>query len=199
MIIRCGIVVVVGLLTASCTLGAQNTPSLTNNVNRESALVQDFQKSLNDYLKLHKRVQANLPAPKPGSSAPGIKQYQQSLAQGIRAERAQARQGDIFTPPVSQFFRQLIVVPFESRDGGRIRASLRHAEPVQGLKLDVNQEYPATTAMQSTPPTLLADLPKLPKELEYRIVGRELILLDAAANLIVDLLPDALPKSQDGR
>jgi hypothetical protein len=199
MIIRCGIVVVVGLLTASCTLGAQNTPSLTNNVNRESALVQDFQKSLNDYLKLHKRVQANLPAPKPGSSAPGIKQYQQSLAQGIRAERAQARQGDIYTPPVSQFFRQLIVVPFESRDGGRIRASLRHAEPVQGLKLDVNQEYPATTAMQSTPPTLLADLPKLPKELEYRIVGRELILLDAAANLIVDLLPDALPKSQDGR
>jgi hypothetical protein len=199
MIIRCGIVVVVGLLTASCTLGAQNTPSQSNNVNPESPLVQDFQKSMNDYLKLHKRVQANLPAPKPGSSAPGIKQYQQSLAQGIRAERAQARQGDIFTPPVSQFFRQLIVVPFESRDGGRIRASLRHAEPVQGLKLDVNQEYPATTAMQSTPPTLLADLPKLPKELEYRIVGRELILLDAAANLIVDLLPDALPKSQDGR
>ncbi len=199
MIIRGGIVVVAGVLTASCALVAQNTPSPANNVNRESALVQDFQKSLNDYLKLHKRVQANLLAPKPDSSASGIKQYQQSLAQGIRAERAQARQGDIFTPPVSQLFRQLIVVPYESRDGGRIRVSLRHAEPVQGLKLDVNQEYPATTAMQSTPPTLLTDLPKLPKELEYRIVGRELVLLDATASLIVDLLPDALPKSQRGR
>ena len=43
-------------------------------------------------------------------------------------------------------------------------------------------------ALQSTPPTLLSDLPKLPSELEYRIVGRELVLLDTAANLIVDLL-----------
>jgi hypothetical protein len=190
---------VAGVLTVTYAVVAQNAPPTANNVNRESVLIQDFQKSLNDYLKLHKRVQANLPVPKPGSSARSIKEYQQSLAQGIRAERAQARQGDIFTPPVSQLFRQLIEVPFASRDGRRIRASLRHAEPVQGLKLDVNQEYPATMAMQSTPPTLLTDLPKLPKELEYRIVGRELILLDTAANLIVDRLPDALPKSQDGR
>jgi hypothetical protein len=36
-------------------------------------------------------------------------------------------------------------------------------------------------------------------ELEYRIVGRELILLDTAANLIVDLLLDALPASQSER
>jgi hypothetical protein len=35
-------------------------------------------------------------------------------------------------------------------------------------------------------------------ELE-RIVGRELILLDTAANLIVDLLLDALPASQSER
>jgi len=35
-------------------------------------------------------------------------------------------------------------------------------------------------------------------ELEYRI-GRELILLDTAANLIVDLLLDALPASQSER
>ena len=199
MAILGGVVVVASVLSANCFLVAQNTPSPARTVNRESALVQDFQESLNDYLKLHKRVQANLPVPKAGSSAPGIKQYQQALAEGIRAERAQARQGDIFTPPVSRLFRQLIVTPFESSDGARIRASLRHAEPVQGLKLDVNQQYPGTTAMQSTPPTLLTDLPKLPKELEYRIVGRELILLDTAASLIVDLLPDALPKSEDGR
>ena len=50
--------------------------------------------------------------------------------------------------------------------------------------------------MQSTPPTLLANLPKLPAELEYRIVDRELVLLDTKANLIVDLLPNALPGDQ---
>src|SRR6266478_3281729 len=107
-----GVVVLAGVLSANCFLVAQNTPSPASTVNRESALVQDFHKSLNDYLTLRKRVQANLPAPKAGSSAPGIKQYQQALAQAIRAERAQARQGDIFTPPISQLFRQLIVTPF---------------------------------------------------------------------------------------
>jgi hypothetical protein len=199
MTIRLGVVLTVAVLTASCFLPAQDTPSPAESVNQNSVLVQDFQRSLNDYLKLHKRVQAALPTPKSGNSATGIKQYQQSLAQGIRAERAQARQGDIFTPPVSQLFRQLIVTPFRSSDGDKIRASLRHAEPVQGLKLEINQEYPQATPLQSTPPTLLTDLPKLPKELEYRLVGHELILLDTTSNLIVDLLPDALPKSQDGR
>ena len=81
----------------------------------------------------------------------------------------------------------------------KIRASLLHAEPVRGLNLQVNGEYPQVSALQSTPPTLLSDLPKLPSDLEYRIVGRELILLDSTANLIIDLLPDALPSSQKGR
>ena len=40
------------------------------------------------------------------------------------------------------------------------------------------------------PPSLLLNLPKLPKELEYRFVGRELILRDIAANLIVDVIPE---------
>jgi hypothetical protein len=40
------------------------------------------------------------------------------------------------------------------------------------------------------PPSLLLNLPELPKELEYRFVGRELVLRDSAANLIVDVLPD---------
>jgi len=199
MTIHRGIVIMVAVLTASCFLMTQDAPPPGKSVNQNSVLVQDFQKSLNNYLKVQKRVRAALPTSKPGSSATDIKQYQQSLAQGIRAERAQARQGDIFTPPVSHLFRQLIVTPLRSRDGDKIRASLRHAEPVQGLKLEINQEYPQATPLQSTPPTLLTDLPKLPKELEYRLVGRELILLDTTSNLIVDLLPDALPKSQDGR
>ena len=88
----------------------------------------------------------------------------------------------------------MIATPFDSNSGGKIRASLRHAEPVHGLSLAGNQEYPQAAALQSTPPTLLLDLPKLPAELDYRIVGPDLILLDTAANLIVDLLPDALPR-----
>ena len=44
------------------------------------------------------------------------------------------------------------------------------------------------------PPLLLTQLPPLPPELQYRFLGRALILLDADANLIVDVVPDALPE-----
>jgi hypothetical protein len=43
------------------------------------------------------------------------------------------------------------------------------------------------------PPTLLLNLPRLPNELQYRIVGTTLVLYDVSSNLIADLLPNALP------
>lgn len=192
------------VVAVNCLLIAQNAPTKGNSANRDSInqnslIIQDFDKRVDDYVNLRKRVQAGLPTPKSGSSAANIKQYQQSLAQNIRAKRSQAKTGDVFTPPASQLFRKLIATPLQSNQGSKIQASLRHAEPVHGLTLEVNQEYPQTWALQSTPPTLLLDLPKLPAELEYRIVGRELILLDTAANLVIDLLPDALPESQSER
>jgi hypothetical protein len=59
----------------------------------------------------------------------------------------------------------------------------------------VNAAYPATLPLQSTPPTLLLNLPRLPKELEYRIVGRDMALHDTVTNLIVDFIPNAIPAS----
>lgn len=193
MTIPSGAVIIACFLAAGCFASAQTTPPQGKSVNQNSLIIQDFEKKLDDYAKLRKQAQSGLPDPKSASSAENIKQYQQSLAQNIRTQRAQAKAGDIFTPPVSQLFKELIATPMRSDTSGRIQASLRHAEPVRGLSLEVNQEYPQTSAMQSTPPTLLANLPKLPPELEYRIVGRELVLLDTKSNLIVDLLPDAFP------
>jgi hypothetical protein len=56
--------------------------------------------------------------------------------------------------------------------------------------LEVNQPYPDGLPLQSMPPSVLMNLPKLPPELEYRAVGRELVLRDIAANLVVDIIPD---------
>jgi hypothetical protein len=167
-------------------------------VNQDSLTLQDFSRRTDDYVKLRKRMQGELPAPQSGSSGTQIKQYQTTLAQKIHDARPQARQGDFFSSPISQIFRKLIAAPLHGANGGKIRASLRHAEPVRGLALEINHEYPEAAALQSTPPTLLIDLPRLPSGLEYRIVGRELVLLDSTSNLVVDLLPDALPPLQDG-
>ena len=42
-------------------------------------------------------------------------------------------------------------------------------------------------------PHLLAVLPPLPTELQYRFVNRDLVLWDVRANLIVDYMKGALP------
>ena len=43
------------------------------------------------------------------------------------------------------------------------------------------------------PPSLLLRLPKLPKELEYRFVGRTLVLVDRGGNVILDYIKEAVP------
>ena len=45
-------------------------------------------------------------------------------------------------------------------------------------------------------PSMLAGLPELPGELEYRFLGRDLLIIDVLANLVVDVLHDALPEPE---
>ena len=57
----------------------------------------------------------------------------------------------------------------------------------------MNRIYPDLGPYTTVPPTLLMRLPPLPDMLAYRIVGRDLILLDITASLLVDFLPRAIP------
>jgi len=43
------------------------------------------------------------------------------------------------------------------------------------------------------PGQLLARLPPLPPELQYRILGNSVLLIDERAQTVVDVLPDVLP------
>ena len=58
----------------------------------------------------------------------------------------------------------------------------------------VNARYPDTVPLSSVPAQLLSALPTLPEELEYRFVGRDLILLDTKARLVADVMPLVLPR-----
>jgi hypothetical protein len=76
----------------------------------------------------------------------------------------------------------------------------RRSTKTKKLRLDelpkfhpvVNQTYPAEWPLQTFPPTLLAQLPKLPPELEYRFVDDALILRDTKANVVVDFILDVM-------
>jgi hypothetical protein len=158
-------------------------------------IIKDFGNRVDGYLKLQKDQSRGTVPSRPTPSAEKIVDGQKKLAAKVRGARPDAKQGDIFTPEITSFFRRQIAKTLAGPHGKKIRASLRHADPVKPMPLKVNDVYPDGVPLQSTPPTLLLNLPTLPKELEYRIVGHDLVLHDITANLIVDFIKDAIPAS----
>jgi len=156
-------------------------------VNADSTIIQDFQKRVAAYLQLRRSIESGLPRLKSTPSQEKISHHEHELARAIREARKNARPGDIFTPEIAGEIRRLTAMAVDQGDGDHIGQSLRHAEPVQ-LHLEINASYPEQVPLQSTPPSLLENLPALPPEIEYRITGRDLVLLDAKANLIVDII-----------
>jgi hypothetical protein len=163
-------------------------------VNPDARIVQDFERRVQEYVKLDRQAQAQgaLPALKPTDNAEKIHEDEQGLARAIRVTRSRAQQGDIFTPEVSREFKRLIGIAYQASEAHRIRVSLKSGDPVN-LRLQVNQTYPENMPLQTTPPTVLLNLPRLPPELEYRLVGRSLVLRDVKANVVVDFIPNAIP------
>jgi hypothetical protein len=65
--------------------------------------------------------------------------------------------------------------------------------PVGQVAVSVNQRYPDDVPISTMPPDVLQKLPKMPEDLEYRFVGRHLVILDTHAHLIVDFVTNAIP------
>jgi hypothetical protein len=154
-------------------------------VNKDAQRIVDFQARAAEYVKLHNKARSGLPPLKTNDSAEASSGGEHQLAERIRALRPDAKHGSIFNPSISSEFRRLATISSQGNSGKHIETSLARSEPVR-LPIHVNAAYPPSAPLQSTPPTLLQNLPPLPKELEYRLVGRRLVLRDIEANLIVD-------------
>lgn len=187
MMFRNGTLAVTVLLLTTVPIVAQQKSGAP--VNANAAIAAKFEQNVADYMKLRQKALTGLSVPKNTNSPPKIEEFQKQLAAKIRDLRPNAKQGDLFSPEVVGLFRYLVAEAMHGRDGTLIRTSFEHAEPIKG-RLDVNASYPDGLPLQSMPPSLLLNLPQLPKELEYRCVGRELILRDTQANLIADVIPD---------
>ena len=175
------------LLSASVTLAQSPAPAPNSN---NAKLVTDFKARANQYLAWRQKTVGA--APSPTDSPEKLDAARHELANKIRTARAGAKQGAIFTPSIADYFRNQISATMKGPHGNEIRETLRDAEPVK-MDLQINQSYPPDVPLQSTPPTLLLNLPELPKGLEYRIIDRELVLLDTDANIVVDYVLNAMP------
>ncbi|HKW19364.1 MAG TPA: hypothetical protein VJO35_17780 [Terriglobales bacterium] len=175
-------------LLAGSTVPAQTTAPAPNSTGAK--LVEQFKGQAAEYLAWREKTVGS--GPPPTDSPEKLDAVRHDLANKIRTARAGAKQGKIFTPQIADYFRRQISATLNGRHGHEVRATLLHAEPVK-MDLQVDQSYPPNVPLQSTPPTLLLNLPELPKGLEYRIIDRELVLLDTGPNIVVDYIPDAFP------
>jgi hypothetical protein len=160
----------------------------------DAAGFKEFTGNVAEYLKLHNTVEKKLPALKSKEELPEmITAHQQALARKIREARLHAKPGDIFTPASRESFRHAIRSVFQDPENVTKRTTIRQRDRVKPVRLQVNGIYPDAAAETTFPSTLLEKLPTLPEELAYRIVGRDLILVDRRANMVVDLVREALP------
>jgi hypothetical protein len=147
------------------------------------------------YLELRKAITSKVPEVKETGDPAKISEREKALGQAIAKARASAKDGDVFGPEMSAYLRRILTADWKSRSAADRKALFE--EVPSDLQLKVNQPYPTTIPLITVPAKLLAQLPMLPEELEYRLVDRRLLLRDRDANLIADVIVGVAP--EDGR
>lgn len=180
-----------GLIAVGVQVPANGLRAQAEKANPYAVILVEFGERLEDYLSLRNKVRANLPAQKPTDDPVALVVRQERLAEGVRRARASAHAGELFAPDIAAVLRDTIANDFKRRTPQERAAALQ--EVPAGLRLRVNDAYPKEVPLATVPPRLLAALPRLPDGLEYRFVGRRLILHDTIANLVVDVLDRAVP------
>jgi hypothetical protein len=155
----------------------------------------EFVDFTNHYAALQRMAITLLGPPLMWPDAEPMLRQQRRFANAMREARPIARAGDVFTPAVSRYFRTRIrAIVWET--------GLDVATAFEAPDDDEVVIVPVPCVAEPIPwnagpvmwPSMLAGLPELPGELEYRFLGRDLLIIDVLANLVVDVLHDALPE-----
>jgi hypothetical protein len=169
------------------------TPAVAHQrgANAEALVQQDFEKRIEAYIALRTSAIKGIGPLKPTTNPADIKAGQDALAQRIASARADAQPGDIFTPEIRQRFRELLAPHLKGEEGRDAKAIVKDDAP-PAVPFKVNAAYPEGKPLPTVPARLLVNLPPLPKQVEYRIIDKHLILRDTEANLIVDYMLNAI-------
>ncbi len=152
-----------------------------------------FRASIHQYVQLHRRIEQQLPPFRAHSDMQDIIEASTAMAAALQTARADAREGDIFTREVAAVLR--------TRVADALAASgFLPEEMVAATREEADEEAPLPVVNGHFPwrrgaamwPCVLDALPRLPHELQYRFVGRDLVLVDTHADLVVDILRSAV-------
>ena len=163
----------------------RDTPDFTVQV--WGYILADFSARVWDYSDLRSELEKGLPPLTVNDDPAEIRRAVRALAKRIRVARAGAKQGDIFTPSISVEFRRALILEVDANTW----AAIMDDNPGE-FSNQINGTYPEGKPLSTVPPNILAVLPRLPDDIQYRFLGRHLILLDTRANVILDRIPFAI-------
>lgn len=180
-------VTVVATVAMAQAPAAQNPKVPDFKVGVDGLIVADFTARIAAYAELRRTLEEGLPGLVVTDKHSEIRRAEEALAQRIRLAREGSRQGSIFTPAINAAFKQLlasVVTP-------GICAAILDDNPGH-IAYRTNRPYPRDEPLSTVPPSVLAVLPSLPADVQYRFVERHLFLYDTRPNLILDRIPNAV-------
>ena len=161
--------------------------------NPDSAILADFNARLDGYVKKQRALMKHARVAEDAAPA-AIKAREDTLAAELQMIRSHAKQGDIFTPQVAALFKRLMAPELKGLARRETKQALEEEDgEFAEVHLKVNARWPDSEPLTTAPANLLANLPQLPKDVEYRFSNRRhLVLRDVDANIIVDFIYNAI-------
>ena len=159
----------------------------------DALIVADFEARVLQYLALHRDAAQSVPPLRVTNDPEELCAARDALRTSIRRMRADARRGDVFTPGMEALLRRTIRAYLERHDVKDVLAAILEENPPHvSLEPRINAPYPEEASLAPMPADLLRNLPRLPEELQFRFMNRDLVLWDAQVNLVVDFIPKVL-------
>jgi len=176
-------VIAVAAASCACAFGAQ-TPQ------ERDPVLRDFQTRVGAYVEVQQRLAAEGPPMQSTAVSSKTQATENALAARLKTARVDAKQGDIFAPAVAARLRQLMDPELRGRAATETRSAIRDEAPPK-FDLKVNAVFP-DGALPTMPVNVLQVLPRLPKQLEYRIINSNLVLRDVQAGIVVDYMSNVM-------
>jgi hypothetical protein len=200
---RTALIILLAILGAGCASARPQPPSRSSAaaspIDIDAKALEEFREEIDEYVELHNKLESRLP-PLPAQASPEqVRAHGIALGDLIVSARRRAKQGNIFDNEVEQPIRERAQTVFASLYGAQDTAAIQDERSERNVAARVNQRYPDDVPISTMTASVLASLPRLPPELQYRFLGRHLILIDVGARTIVDYLPDVLPRCRASR
>ena len=184
---------------ALCTIvvGAASLPApeeSTRLQRTDESAFASFNKAIANYVHLKQRLRGEIPPWRVTDNSAEIIARSDAWALAIQRARPGAQQGDFFDKVTADAIKERLARTLKGTNVAALLSRINDEPPLEASPR-VHLRFPDALPVTMMPPRVLEALPALPEELEYRFVGRALVLRDRDAALILDYLPNALPPS----